>query len=225
MYAKKRRITPLLVVLLLLLIIGTTGTTVAKYIHSTQLSSKVTFTAKLAESIKLLESKAIRNKDGSYTLETENAVNKNEYMLLPGLDVPKDPYITITGKTPIKAYLFLEVYYAIEDTAISFELTDDWKPVMVEGKQLVGQNNGMVYVYTAGKTDPVAIDNTNCPASPLKIIKDDTVKVSQKLDTQKMTTFNNQHLDFYACLSEVPTNEGAPTDLKIIYQNAYPLQS
>lgn len=220
MYAKKRRITPLLVVLLLLLIIGTTGTTVAKYIHSTQLSSKVTFTAKLAEKITLLEHEAKRNDDGSYEL-TDKTTDENKYSLIPGLDIPKDPYITIIGKTPIKAYLFVEVYNALGNVFITptesgeWLLADCWK--LVEGVTGKGKG-GAVYVYTGETDEPLQLDHANCPKDSIYILKDNKIYVSQKLLSDQLT---EQHLNFYACLSEVPTNEGASTDLKTIYENAY----
>lgn len=218
MYAKKRRFTPLIVVLLLLLTVGTTGTTVAKYIHSTQLEGKVTFTAKLAENITLLEHEAKRNDDGSYYL-TNDTTNGNEYTLIPGLDVPKDPYITITGKTPIKAYLFVEVYHALGNTYITYELSENWK--LVEG--LKGkEKSGSVYVYTGGADDALPLNDENCPTGPIYILKDNEIKVGQKLLSGQLT---EQHLDFYACLSEVPTDENAVTDLITIYENAYQTQN
>lgn len=214
MYAKKRRITPLLVVLLLLLIIGTTGTTVAKYIHSTQLSSKVTFTAKLAEKITLLEHEAKRNADGSYEL-TDKTTDENKYSLIPGLDIPKDPYITIIGKTPIKAYLFVEVRHSIGNNSIAYNLCDTWIPVMDGEEPLTGKNGGKVYVYSTDGNTPKVIEEPG--DSEYQILENNKIYVSQKLLSGQLT---EQHLNFYACLSEVPTNEGAEPDLKTIYEAA-----
>ena len=60
----------------------------------------------------LKEHIAEQQKNGSYTLTketTNNTVTGNHYDVLPRTDLPKDPFITITGKTNAPAYLYVEV--------------------------------------------------------------------------------------------------------------------
>ena len=116
--------TRLIVLLLLaLLLIGLISFAGAKYVTTITHHATITFSASLAENVILQEHKAVRQTDGSYALVTqkyandfpddeysaETFVHENSYTLIPGLDIPKDPKITILNKTPIKAFLFLEV--------------------------------------------------------------------------------------------------------------------
>ena len=60
------------------------------------------------------------------------------FPLLPGTKSTFEPTITITGKTEIPAYLYLEIVGG-EDA----ELDEKWSPLNV-----TGLNGGMVYAYT-----------------------------------------------------------------------------
>ena len=107
---KKRYLTIASVLLAVILIIGlVVGLSSAKYKTEKHLPGVVKFTAKLADKILIQEHEAVRQVDGSYVLISENIVEEQAYKLMPGVDIPKDPYITIEGKTPIPAYLSVEV--------------------------------------------------------------------------------------------------------------------
>ncbi|MBR5264576.1 MAG: hypothetical protein IKV50_07780, partial [Clostridia bacterium] len=94
---KNRRIALLLAVLFCLSAV--TFVAVAKYIKDIPFIGNVTFKADLVENFTLTESEAKRNTDGTYSLDTTTSTDKNSYTLMPGVDVPKDPKITIEGKT------------------------------------------------------------------------------------------------------------------------------
>lgn len=147
------------------------GGAVAKYVTTVDVTGAVTFNASLATSVEVKESEAVRNTNGSYTLNTANTVTENSYELIPGLDIPKDPHVVITGKTSIPAYLFIEMVDTT-NTALTFSLTDNWMEVTGATPQTTG---GKVYVYTTDKTNAAEI-TTDLTA---EILKDNQVIVSQ----------------------------------------------
>ena len=169
---KNRRIAFLLAVLFCLSAV--TFVAVAKYIKDVPFSGNVTFKADLVETFTLTESEATRKTDGTYSLNTSKSVESNPYTLMPGVDVPKDPKITIEGKTAVPAYLYVEVIYIDslpEDVAIpiTYSMATGW-----EALGITGPNGGKVYVYGT------VLDGTT-PNLTIPILENDTLKVSQNL--------------------------------------------
>lgn len=208
MYKRKKRFQFSPLVLILLLVLGlSVGTILAKYIFRQDMSSTVTFTARLADNVLLQEHEAVRNADGSYKLNgnllpTESK-HGNTYDLLPGLDVPKDPFVTVVNKTPIGAYLFIEVQSTLND-AIYFEIDDTkWTKLSITGKD--------IYVYKdADNPDGLVLTNANCPTEAIPILKDNKITVSQ--DLLENNTAEDDILTFSAYLYEVHDNKN-PTDI------------
>ena len=97
---KKVRMRLLVVILLLTLLIGMIGLASAKYTQTISIEGKITFSARLADSIAVQEHDAVRQADGTYVLhdgsikpgseETypNEIVNSNAYTLIPGVDIP-----------------------------------------------------------------------------------------------------------------------------------------
>ncbi len=137
----------LLAAALLLCAVGLTGrVAVGKYISGKVTQGDLYIGSQLATSFKLLEHEAVQQTDGSYTLGAAE-VTSNTYKLIPGLTIPKDPYISIVGKTPVSAYLYLEVI----EQDIGFDYTVDsayWTSLGV-----TGPHGGAVYAYTGGLID------------------------------------------------------------------------
>ena len=71
----------------------------AKYVRKVKLKGSVEFSSELAESITLNESKATITESGRYSLDTSEKVLENSYKVMPGVNIPKDPAVTVTGKT------------------------------------------------------------------------------------------------------------------------------
>ena len=144
------------------------GVAQAKYITNKEVSGTVQITVQLG-SIALQEHEAIRKADGSYTLNGNvlpmGEKKGNAYILMPGVDVPKDPYVVISEKTPIKAYVYIKVDSSLPAT-VTYSLEDHWQKV-------IGHTG--VYVYAPGGT-PKAVEE-NIAAIP--IIKTNTLTVSQ----------------------------------------------
>lgn len=201
MYAKKRKF-PLTLILIFVLLGILLGSVTAKYIYSEDLTATVTFSANLADQLLLQEHEAVRKADGSYELNgnllpTESKQG-NAYELLPGLDVPKDPFVKVVNKSPIGAYLYIEIIDTT-NSAITFEIdTGNWTKLNIANRE--------IYVY---KNDLV-LTNANCPTEAIPILKDNKITVSQDL-LEKNTTANNI-LTFSAYLYEVHDNKN-PTEI------------
>lgn len=202
------------VLLLLLALMGTgIGAAMAKYVYQQQFSARVTFTARLAQELRLLESKAVATQDdpkSNYKL-TEETVKSNTYELMPGVDIPKDPYVRITGKSPIPAYLFIEVVDQT-NSAIEISLRPEWFPLTGEG--IVPQHGGTVYYYNPGQ-HPTPLASFEEKVFP--ILAEDKVRVKQTYlnGDKEITNAPNSREDIllvYAYLYEVfKLTEGGTT--------------
>lgn len=196
---KNRRIAFLLAVLFCLSAV--TFVAVAKYIKDVPFTGNVTFKADLAETFTLTETKAERQTsegtyDGTYILSGEQ-VTQNTYILMPGVDVPKDPKITITGKTAVPAYLYVEVCSNLP-TTVTYYMATGW-----EDLEITGPNGGKVYVYGT-------VLNGTTPNLTIPILENDTLKVSQNLlrgTTATMTFYGYmaQQVSAYANATETFT--------------------
>ena len=186
----------LISVLLVSLILATAGTTAiyAKYVKGVDFTGNVTVSAELVDTFLLYEHKVDRNELGKYVIDPANDVSSNEYILMPGVDIPKDPTISITGKTDIPAYLYIEVVDGITDSAITYSLTTVWTEVA----DITGPNGGKVYVYTPAMTEDMEI----------QILQGNIIIVSQTLDHSNVS--KSYSLDFYAYMAQVPNSTDTP---------------
>ena len=182
------------VLILLALLISLSGFAAAKYINTKTLNGTVTFTAELAQEFYLLEHVANRQDDGSYQLsDTEYVKSNQQYILIPGVDIPKDPHIVIKGKSHIEAYLFLEVVDNTPNESLDFSLSKYWITTDLK----TSQHGGTVYVYSENGANftPIKTDYEKIP-----ILTDNTVTVKQALLSGNETN----SLTFYAYLEEIP---------------------
>ena len=138
---------------------------------------KNTFTASsptLVKELDLKEHVATADTKGVYILSETELTNSNSYKVLPGVNLPKDPFISITEKTEVPAYLYVEVVDKLgANSGLSYALTDDW--TKLEG--LTGVNGGAVYVYK----NSMIITDKNAPTT-VSILKDDVVTVGQDVN-------------------------------------------
>lgn len=213
--------TRLIVLLLLaLLLIGLISFAGAKYVTTITHHATITFSASLAENVILQEHKAVRQTDGSYRLVTqayanefpddeyidETFVYKNSYTLIPGLDIPKDPKITILNKTPIKAFLFLEVVETVNEEAIVFQVNDDlWKKT-----ELTPKHNGVVYYYSTDGSNAAVLGETIVKELTIPILKSNTIQVNQNVLSTLGT--ETKVLNFYVYLVEKTSESATPED-------------
>lgn len=187
---------------LLILCMLTAGAVLGKYVTTREATGEqtVTFTATLAQSVLLQESVVARQDDGTYvrtnTLVTVKEAGKPDkiqnYTLMPGVDIPKDPHVVVTGKSNIPAYLFIEVVDTSVDDALIYEVnTDVWQETTLKNPD----HGGKMYVYTVeGKPAKLVAD----PPNPIYILRNNTVEVGQKLLTKRAVNA----LTFYVYLEE-----------------------
>lgn len=241
MYSGKPQIRLWPLMMAAVLVLGSmVGVALGKYIHSTELEATVTFSAKLADSIVLEEHEAVRQSDGSYKLDNTKTVTSNAYTLIPGLDVPKDPYITIKNKTPLDAYLFVEVVDTLDvhtntdDSTfapVTYHMTDNWMLLKDGENPVAGKHGGTVYVYTADGTNAAAVNDEKWTAKEttedgatnyyltIPLLQADqagnSVFVSQYLNKYDVTDTDTDVLEFYAAMGEIATaGEGDATRLR-----------
>lgn len=153
---------------------------------------------------KLDESKAEITSNGTYELDEETRVYANEYKVLPSVNIPKDPKITIKNKTEVPAYLYLEV---VNDCSgyFSFELEDYWLPLT----DAVGSHSGNVYVYT-----PSTGTTLNAiPSLELGVIKSDLL-----ITNSSLTESEAKNLTFYAYMAQTGIGNEAVT-----YNTCFPV--
>ena len=182
----------------------------AKYVTTVDLTGAVRFTADLAVDVTLWEHQAQRNPDGTYTLSaTDNpTINTNTYVVMPGVDIPKDPTITITTKSAIPAYLYVEIVDN-SPSSVTYTLDDKWERLTISG------SDRTVYLY---KYD----EDYNFPAADaegkitINIIKSQVITVGQAYDPAAAPS--NFNIKFYAYLIQQQTGK----DATAVFTEAYP---
>ncbi|MDO4331673.1 MAG: hypothetical protein Q4C58_03185 [Eubacteriales bacterium] len=172
----------------------------ARYIRSISWKADITFSADLAEEIYLVEHKAEKQTDGSYRLDDTVTVTENAYTVMPGVDIPKDPWVYIGNKSAVDAWLYIEVADGCPE-GITYSLTENWIALKGEnGEPVTGSHGGAVYVYSADKMNASVLNETFTQHA-LPILQDDTVFVSQFI-----TNPAGFSLDFYGYMAQ--TAEG-----------------
>lgn len=200
---KNRRIALLLAVLFCLSAV--TFVAVAKYIKDIPFTGNVTFKADLVENFTLTETQAVRQTDGTYILSGEH-VTQNTYILMPGVDVPKDPKITITGKTAVPAYLYVEICPDLPAT-VTYGIMAHWKALGIKGP-----HGGDVYVYAFPDGTVIILDGTVKDLT-IRIIDKDTLTVSDQLPRGSTGT-----LSFHAYMAQ----QGKDQDAKTAFTTNFP---
>lgn len=192
-------------VALLLVVAVCIGTGIsAKYRQEVPLRGTVFYDPSLADGVACIEHMAQRGVDGVYTLgNVETAANA--YVLMPGVDAPRDVFVRIEGKTAAAAYLYVEVVDRLSDDDVAFALTDDWEKL----EDVAGQKGGTVYVYKETVDDSTGLDDNREEDAPIEIplIEDDSVTVSHKL--LPTASWEGKKLSFYPYLCRAKEDKTA----------------
>lgn len=197
----KRSLQILVVVLSIILIfLSATAGVMAKYVTEKTFTGSVTIKADLGN-IAVQEHKAVRQNDGSYVLGTE-VVTENAYTLIPGLDVPKDPFVTVTNKSSIPVYVFLKIETDTLPNTVTYQLESCWKTV---------DGYAGVYVYS-DDNGPIAV-KADCTIS---VLQNDTVYVSQDL---KGSISGSVTLSFSASMGQTAAGADASAVYTALFNN------
>ena len=149
----------------------------------------------------LKEHIAAKQNDGSYKLTeetTNDTVKGNDYYVLPKTNLPKDPHITITGKTNAPAYLYVEVVDGLP-AGMHYNMASCW--TRLEG--VTGNNGGVIYVYNNG----TPIDENSTGLENIAIIAGNTITVD---DVPGLAEGQKVSLSFYAYLGQASV--GTPSE-------------
>ena len=201
---EKNRILPLVaiavsaVALVTAVVSVATSGTKAKYTKAvTTQQVALTVNADLAASLEVKEHQLTGDYYDEYELSSDTLVESNAYVLMPGVSIPKDPKVYVTGKTSIPAYLYVEVVdstYLVtsgENAAFVYSLTDDWTKLT----EVTGKNGGEVYVYnTVLQTEGENVQDFEIP-----ILTGNTITVTEKLN--KGSNYSGS-LTFYAYMAQ-----------------------
>ena len=160
--------TVLLIGIAALLAAAVIGATVgAKYVKEIRIPCTLIIRAGLADKVSVLEHEPLRQPDGTYQLDQSKEVSESEFVLMPGVDAARDPFVRIERKTDIPAFVYVEVVSTLGDKA-GFTLTNAWEKL--DG--VTGQNGGEVYAFE----DMLSSDNKEDIELPL--FEDEAVTVS-----------------------------------------------
>ena len=191
MHTKRARYIAVIIALAVFAV-GFFGNVIAKYVTSAKFSGNVTYHADIASAFILNESKAERQSDGSYTLNNELDVIGNNYYVMPGVDIPKNPKVFIGEKTDVTAYLYVEII-ATMPSSVSYTVNSQWE--LLDG--ITGANGGAVYAYKGATAEPLPLDNSNCPDTYIEILENNLLNVEQEYAGEPVD------MDFYAYLIQV----------------------
>lgn len=163
--------------------------------------------------LKLFEHEAVKNADGSYTLDPAKETDSNKYIVMPGVNLPKDPTVTVE-KASGKYYLFVEVTKgsgfasvtvgegdnAKTGTPLSYNVdTTKWEKLSLTGEDA----NREVYVYcVTGKSaiQSAPVENV----AVLKTIGDTQNTITVNADNDIVATLTSESasaltFNAYAC--------------------------
>ena len=128
------------------------------------------------------------DKDGVYQLDRSSEVKENSYTVLPGVDLPKDPFVRTDEELKLDAYVFIEVKDAT-GSALHFSV-DDNKWTELAGK--TGPQGGKVYVMKANN----GIVEAGTKLGPITILTDNKITVDNAEITDAAKQFGGD-VKFY----------------------------
>lgn len=133
--------------------------------------------------------------NGTYALGDEylDAGEGNTYKVLPGIELPKDPAVMITGKTEAPAYLYVEIVGTLDEAIFEWAVdTNNW----TELANVTGQNGGTVYVYKNG----TIVNDETTGLGEINIIAENKVTVKDA-DTSSIAEAGVT-LEFYGYMAQ-----------------------
>ena len=149
----------------------------------------------------LKEHKLITTEDKKLALDEQTEVQENNYPVLPGVNLPKDPFVRVTVQSD--AYLFLEVENNLP-AGMTFTVdTTKWDPLMGEDGSQVKRGSNLIYVRKAGIITPAEDPEI------LNILTNKTVEVANDFDPSTLTgaEAESKTLSFYGYLVQATADD------------------
>ena len=143
--------------------------------------------------VAVLEHEAVLS-GGIYTLDMDSVVTGNTYTaVLPGTDIPKDPYVYLDGSQEVAYKVYVEICTDVPDSVsytvgTSFTATDEFAP----------SHGGMVYKYN--QPVPAATEMSIGP-----IIRGNVITVSDSFRDRADPSYNSSgfRFDLYAYVVQI----------------------
>lgn len=137
--------------------------------------------------LELKEHEAVKDTDGTYKLG-EKLVTENAYEnIVPGVELPKDPFVTADIGEGVSAYLYVEVVDTLNE-GLTYKMTADW----TELTDVTGNNGGKVYLY---KNAAITAD-----VNEVDILDGSKIDVANELNVTEGNGLGS--LSFYAYLCQ-----------------------
>lgn len=213
----KKKVLLTILAVMLVCCIAVTGTLAFLTKESAQVTN--TFVAagggELADTFELKEHIAEKQADGNYALgdtETTDTVTGTNYSVVPGVNLPKDPYVKVTGKTDAPAYMYIEVVDGLANTGLSYTLESCWADT-----GLTGSHNGKIYVYSDANGAVILNEDTDQDLT-VGILVDDEVVVADG-DAFNLTD-TQVALSFYGYLAQANAGNGAASAFTACFSTA-----
>ena len=136
--------------------------------------------------------------DGSYEIaDKADIALGNDYRVLPGVKLPKDPFVRINGKNDIPAYLYIEVVDTLgKDSGLTYSISNSW--LKLDG--VTGEKGGQIYVYASGSNAIMVKEDV----TDVAILSGNGITVADKLNIAE-----NAELTFYAYLGQASAGKTA----------------
>lgn len=149
----------------------------AKYIVSENYQDSASVDSIGIGNLELLEHEAVLIEDADKAVQqdsvyelTDNEVTKNTYdVVLPGVDIPKDPFIRIKVEPKATCELYVQVVEKDIPNTVTYEMAGGWELIKTE----TAQSETTVYTYKYNK----AIDSKF--SGPVSVLKNNKLKVSE----------------------------------------------
>jgi len=124
--------------------------------------------------------------------ETEELTHEGvEYTVVPGVDLAKDAFVRINGKTEVKSYLFIEVVDDLQTDLTATVDTTNWTATTIDPIHKVDGATTTVYVYKNGEI-------VDSDVADVHILADDKVTVAGTYDINS----DSGSLTFYGYLCQ-----------------------
>lgn len=157
-------------VLVVFLIISCTSITYAMFVDYASLKDNSANVAKFGN-VELKEHKPIYNR-GIYELSKEViSAGYSNYIVLPGVDIAKDPFLVLSGNFDVSYKLYLKISKNLSTITFSIDEGDGEN----QGWSLV-ENTTDTYIFNGD----IEFDNESKRSKEINIIKDKKLYVSDK---------------------------------------------
>ncbi len=130
----------------------------------------------------------------TYQLRTEKLVTENTYdVVVPGMEIEKDPIIRLYGNNEVSYYLYIEVKSS-DDAKMNYDISEEWS----QTNDIYSAHGGKVYKFQS-VIEPGEKRDIHC------LFKDNVIRISEDLKNKAAPTENVESfkIEIYAYIVQV----------------------